>query len=622
MEGLPVQLQPSNLRPIAYRILSKKHGLNIKTDGLKKLTEIISHKFGSDWKGSKCQIYLEDIAKNWKNQDKGLFIDSEGLKEVVKQLDNEKKKEVVVNISNEEESNEMMIDNDFESNKENEEINWRDYFKVLNPNDLPNYKFDKVRKQFIIQPQPKLSNFLDSSNNYFQNRYNIIKDRLSRNDLFKKRNYQSISTIMEKQVNNEITIIKNVIGRDKQKFILFGLISKNHHGKIILEDSSDSIELNLTQANRVDDCYLNFGMFVIVEGIYSQFNEDSPNGLFYVSSISQPPSERRDNSLEVYGNIDFNNLNKENLDNLNHISKLNKDFKKKLSKLEKNLNNKIIVVGSNLFLDDLKIMANLKRFLNKIENDLVNDDDEFTPIAIVFVGSFISKPISPVNSSISSISDSELYKNNFNNFSTLLSNYTNIITRCKIVLIPGSNDPWQSSYSLGNSNLNYLPQKPIPEIFLNRLQRLLKDNLVIGWNPIKINYLSQDILIFKDELVRKFRRNELILDTEKVEGEVVSNDKTQNLSPSVKQSRKLVKTLLDQGSLQPFSKDLKLINPIYDNILRLEPLPNILILNDTNFSNFEINYNHCKVVNITGLSDKFGYLEYFPSTKKTKFNEV
>lgn len=641
MEGksLPVKLQPSNLRPIAYRILSKKHGLNIQTDGLKVLTEIISYRYGSDWKGQKSQGYLEEIAKLWKNQDRGLFIDGNGLKEVVKHMNNEDSKRSqspMTDLSNDDSNKENIDDNNdavVENTDSVDDLNWEDFFQVKNPNEQPNYKFDRNRKQFALQPRQNLSNFLQANVDYFNSRYNLIRDRLSRNEIFQKTNYQSISNIMEKRKNNEITIIKNIIGKNGSSFILFGLLLKNIQGNFILEDASDSIELNFDQAEKSHDAFYNEGMFLIIEGIYSQYNENTNNGIFHVVNIGHPTVEKRDVSMEHYGNLDFLNINKENLSNHNHINKISRSFKKKMSKLEKQLvNNKLIILGSNLYLDDLKVLKGLRRFFNKLELDLINEPTEVSnPISLVLIGSFTSKPINSHNSSVSTISNSESYKNNFNNLTNIIAEYPNIVSYIKFIMIPGPNDPWQSTYALGNSNINYLPQQNIPSIFLNRLERLLpKGHLKVGWNPVRINYLNQEIVIMKDDLINKFKRNEILLSHELNDSatnidlnddpSVISN----NIPLQIKQSRKLIKTLLDQGHLQPFNKDLKLINPIYDYSLRLEPIPNVLILTDASYQNFEVNYNGCRAINLTGvLTDNYiNYVEYYPATKEFKFKKV
>lgn len=42
-----------------------------------------------------------------------------------------------------------------------------------------------------------------------------------------------------------------MLGRDGQKFLLFGLLSKNSTDEYILEDSTGYIELNLNQAVKI-----------------------------------------------------------------------------------------------------------------------------------------------------------------------------------------------------------------------------------------------------------------------------------------------------------------------------------------------------------------------------------
>lgn len=639
--SLPIKLQSSNLRPVAYRVLSKKHGLNIKTDALKLLTELVSYKFGFDWKGQKCLQYLEDIAKAWKSQDRGIFIDADGLRQVSKEL---KTQDDVPEVAG---RRSTFVD---QANIE-EAIEWEEYFKIINPHEQMNFRFDRIRKQFsLIQDSHKLSACLKSSTEYFSNRYYLIVDRLSRNENFQKSSFSSISSINNSlnktSMTNEITLIKNVLGRDGSKFILFGLLSKNSNDDFVLEDATDYIELNLTQAFKTEGSYYCPGMFVIVEGIYSasggtSLSTNYMGGCFHVSNITHPPAEKRDIAMENYGHLDFLGIHQESKSKAlasNQILKIDRQLKKKLATLEKSLSNhRIIVLGSDCFLDDFKVLDGLKKLFLKLENEII-ENEEFKPLAIIMIGSFISAPLTPSNSSTTSITNSESYKSHFDKFATILSTYEYLIKNTKFVLIPGKNDPWQSTYSMGSLKLDVFPQRNIPKVFTNRLERLLpKGNLILGWNPLRINYLSQELVVIKDDFTSKFKRNDIVFDTDiemenerlakEKEGLRVENINTDeiHLSSKIKQARKLVKTLLDQGSLQPFMKNLKVIDPKYDYALRIEPLPNVIIINDANFENFEVTYNSCKVVNIsklTGSNRKLNYVEYYPSNKKFYFKEI
>ncbi|KAL6449721.1 DPB2 DNA polymerase epsilon subunit B [Candida maltosa Xu316] len=641
--SLPIKLQPSNLRPIAFRILSKKHGLNLNTDALKVLTDTIGHKFGTAWKGVKSQQYLEEIAKIWKVEDRGLFIDANGLKQIIKDMnsnEDEKRPE------NDNDGNEV----EAEDEEVEEEIDWKDYFKVIAPFQQPRSVFDKNRKQFDIvfskntgdDLLSRLSKNLPANIESYSIRYALISDRLSRNENFQKNSNVSISALHSMRngeaTSHEITLIKNMLGRDGKKFLLFGMLRKNSNDDYVLEDETDYIELNLTQTIKAPGSFYCPGMFLLVEGIYSASggnsnqDQDYIGGCFYVSNIGHPPSERREKSLEYYGNLDYLGIHRQVAPLMGEkITKISKKFKKKLINVERNLiNHKIIFIGSDLFLDNFKVLDKLKKFFQKLENSIIESDGDI-PIALIFTGSFTSTPVVPTNSSITNITNSETYKSNFDNFTNILSQYEHIVNNCKIILIPGKNDPWQSTYSLGSSSLDHFPQSSIPKVFINRLERLLpRGNLIVTWNPTRINYLSQEIVILKDELMTKLKRNDIVFDNdilmerEKLDKEAsISNQERINLviqnksdmhhlSSKTAQARKLVKTILDQGNLQPFPK---LTNAMYDYSLRVEPLPTILVLQDSSFGNFEVTYNGCKVINVGSMN----YMEYFPSSKECKF---
>ena len=90
--ALPVKIQPGLLRPLAYRVLSKKYGLNIKSDGLAALADYIGNRFGINWrKDSGTLKFLEQFATIWDQQERGLFIDKTGVEEVVKEVKEQSK---------------------------------------------------------------------------------------------------------------------------------------------------------------------------------------------------------------------------------------------------------------------------------------------------------------------------------------------------------------------------------------------------------------------------------------------------------------------------------------------------------------------------------------------------
>lgn len=191
--ALPIKLLPSNLRPLVFRTLTKKHGLNVNTEALSILTDTISLKFGFDWKSPQSQQFLEEIAKFWKLEDRGIFIDSNGLKVVLKEI---QKKDEIVQMQKAGRTN-TLVD---EAVEEDVQLQWEDYFQFVSPMNQPRSVFDKSRKHFDVyltkERLPLLSrltlntkSLVESQNNH----YYLIMDRLSRNENFQKASMTSIS---------------------------------------------------------------------------------------------------------------------------------------------------------------------------------------------------------------------------------------------------------------------------------------------------------------------------------------------------------------------------------------------------------------------------------------------
>ncbi|RCK66051.1 DNA polymerase epsilon subunit B [Candida viswanathii] len=587
--SLPIKLRPANLRPIAFRIFSKKHGLNVNTEALAVLTDVISYKFGTDWKSVRSQQYLEEIAKIWKVEDRGLFIDADGLKQIVKDL-NSKKKDDSESSTKAHRTDTIVDLPEPEGEIAEDDIDWRDYFKVLSPKDQPKSVFDTSRKQFDIIFKDKtdrsllgrLQENLPAKVNSYHNRYSLIRDRLSRNESFQKSSTMSISALNSmksgEKTSHEITLVKNMLGRDGHKFLLFGLLSKDANGEFILEDETDYIELNLTQTFKSPGSFYCLGMYFLVEGIYSasggSSNHDSNyiGGCFYVSNMGHPPSERRDKSLDYYGHLDFLGIHRQFSPVTGEkTTKITKKYRRMLVDKESESPHRRIVfaLGNTAHTDSMK------KLLQRLENSII-ESDENAPIAVVFTGS--NSP------------NKEIFKQ------SLDKQFPNLFTKLKIVVVAGD---------LVLSGIQS------PE-FLNRPRQ---PNTMLTQNPTTIAYLSQEIIVMKDQVMSQLRKGDLNFGSFEERTE-------QNLSSRTKQARKLVKTILDQGYLA-VGRGFGVVDLEYDHCFRLEPAPTMVVLHDMSFPQFDVTYNGCKVVNVaTQEGNQFTYMEYFPASKSCVFREA
>lgn len=748
---LPAHIQPAHLRPLAYRTLSKKFGLNIKSDGLAALARFIGERFGIDWKkNSETVKFLELFAQVWKQQERGLFVDGQGTKEVLAEIQEREKEKVstqraggngsgvVTGVPNHGGSKQSGLDRFFtkstglqtshrpaideaervdkagslsnhheesgtstadqgtytdndnstirdnpgsnaiktgddspmegiedhiaetesegeEEGTEDDRLDWRDYFKIINATDPQKFTYDPIKKQFVFNPSSTIDDKLIhysmdirlpnvmSQANLFPTRYYLTRDRLLRNEAFQNDDMfnplSSMISLQKELATNgvsadptgsymSITQIKNLLGRDGKNFLLLGLLVKSSTGNWALEDPSGSVELDISQAIPTTGLYFVPGCILLVEGIYFTVGNK-----FHVTSITHPPGERREVTLDTIGNLDFLGI-RGNLSQ-NYVAKLDTEFKVRLHFLERELeDHRIVILGGDIFLDKLSTFEALKRVLSRL-----NDDP---PIAIVFMGSFTSVPVHASTSS-RTVSYSSQYKNNFDTLASFLSNFENIVNDTTLIFVPGVNDPWSSLNGLGSAGL--LPQRPIPSYFTKRMNAVCK-HIKWGSNPTRIAYLPQEIVLFRDDLGARLKRHSVtfpmleeerqqkLLDLEGQLKELDVNERTKEIDKlvrsenqlpiDVQQSRKYVKTLIDQGHLSPFLTNVRPIIWDLDYSLTLHPIPSTLIICDSTIPKFDVTYNGCKVINPGRFMVKrrATYLTFKPSLRKSTSEEV
>lgn len=282
---LPVKIQPPLLRPLAYRVLSRKYGLSIKSDGLSALAEFVGTNIGANWRQGPATIkFLEQFAVVWKQQERGLFIDQSGVKEVIQEMKEREKVEWSHEHPTQHEENILGRTDDDENNSDDEmpiaadsslqnvslsspmrqpterdeykqpfkpesskALDWRDYFKVINASQQQRFSYNPHKMQFIFVPNKKqnglggIAGFLpdiEDKVQMFLTRYYLTNDRVMRNENFQNSDmFNPLSSMvsLQNELSNtnrqqqsssmSITPIKNLLGRDAQNFLLLGRCS-------------------------------------------------------------------------------------------------------------------------------------------------------------------------------------------------------------------------------------------------------------------------------------------------------------------------------------------------------------------------------------------------------------
>ncbi|PRT53409.1 DNA polymerase epsilon subunit B [Wickerhamiella sorbophila] len=579
---LPIKLTPSQVRPVAYRIMSKKHGLNLKSAALDVLASFLGNQFGADWRGAKAERFMDDLAKLWKDDDRGVFVDGEPLSRLIANLVNAQLSQ---------------------ANSETSErrFNFKDYFKVVNAQSQRQISYNHIKKHFELSQGGAPGRVLGPPNalvHIFPTRFHLLSDRIHRNDQFQARSYQ----------NNEesfvITKIKNLLGREKQEFFLFGHLLKNEDEWWLL-DNSGKIRLEFTpESTYAPGHYFTDGSFVLCYGV--------PLGdYFQVGTLGPPTVERREQTKDAYGNIDFYGITSSISSRLERIDP---DLEEILVAEEQRLDHRIILLGGDVYLDRRGTLDSLRNVLREISKN--------PPLILVIPGSFCSKPFQ--------IGDTSSYREAMNAFANILQGLPDLTSKTKIIMVPGENDPWQAMSSKGGTQV--WPLEPIPKLFTGRVERAAPD-IVFASNPCRICYLSQEIVISRDNFGQMLRHNSLpsaltasldttnghhVEETVVERGEILDLDEDMSSQRALMQMqsendilprhvdsvdsdesevRKVIATILDQCHLSPFSLSVRPVVWEYDMSLSLIQWPSSLILIDSTTPRFKNTYEGCQVSN-------------------------
>lgn len=676
---LPTELKPSVLRPVAYRILSKKHGLNIQSDALDALAKFIGHHYGAHWRqNQKTTLMIDAVGRLWKQQSRGGFVNGAGVNEIINEiLENEKRAKVKA--SNNEKSmildpdSSMVVDEEGDISmdtslalnfqvKTESVVDWMQYFTSVELNHYTGFKYDKRNKKFEYTPTatniavpsgklvlPRINNFVD----HFINKLYILRDRTMRNEYYSKSSDDQFKSYDKSVAPKTFTYIKNLLGRNDQRFALFGMITLNNLGIWQLQDDTDKIELVLDQCIFPQDSYFFEGNFLIVDGFHSVANK------FHVLSVNHPPCEQRPQTKQIFGNTDCQwpfNKNGTSVESFRGLLK---------NELQNHPDHKIVFLGGDLFLDNSMTLNLFKKTLDKLEEEIKvyqtakevaeETGTEFesggVPIGIVLIGSFFSKSITVTEgSSTNHLTNSNLYKSSFDNLALIMESYPNICEKCKLFIVPGEKDPWMSMVTKDSNAI--WPKIKIPQLFTTRLRRVVK-HLEFVSNPSRINYLGHEIAIVKDDLGSRLRRNDLTYLSKLTDEEIkramknypnsqltqfsqfqtATQDDPNSLeidklildeSPEDFESKKIVKTILDQGDLSPFVNKIRPISPNYWNAMNLTPLPHFILLSDKTSPTFIRNYKGCEFSNVGNflVNGHANYIEYYPDSKRSKHQRL
>ena len=587
---LAVQLSPAILRPLAFRTVTKKHDLTITSSSLQLLAAFIGKHCGTGWREEGlAERVLDEVAKAWKRNGGGVILDDtpdRKLADALKQLElcmvggrvdagrmsrtnsgmgggllgsrpslaSREDSQTSLGISG------LQVEDDLPANASDEESpssrqDARSYLKVISAFTQPRLSYSTTKKSLeTVTAPPSLFPPPSHKTALFRNRYNLIHQRLMRNESFQTPSFsttakssrllqRTTSSMTTVQQAYKITPISNLLGRSGSSHLLLGLLAiAPTTGDLALVDLTGSITLDLSSARPVpeDGAWFCPGMIVLIQGLYEEDGSNAGGGVggmiggrFFASSIGGPPAERRDVTLGIAGNsgdgsssimsagagfgwVDFLGVGSERAQGKAMRRVQQKILGTRHDDDEDNNNRKrrtkIAVLGE-CQLDSPRTLEAIRRILATYTTA---DSPEETPLSIVFMGNFVSKAVlAGAESSAGSIE----YKEHFNALASILAEFPTTLSRTTLIFIPGDNDPWASAFSAGAATP--LPRDKVPDLFTMRVRRAVTNaNAEAGklhgtgeaiWtsNPARISVFGprEDIVLFRDDLTGRLRRS-------------------------------------------------------------------------------------------------------------------
>ncbi|KAB8230556.1 DNA polymerase epsilon noncatalytic subunit [Aspergillus alliaceus] len=685
---LPILLPPSTLRPVAFRTFTRKHNLTISSSALQTLATFVGRNCGSGWREEGlAERVLDEVAKSWKKAGGGVIIEEgkgASLKTILQTIEgNMSGGRVIIGKAATPDDVSLRVLNQYrgrahldiqlspcaattledrEQGDSDLPAHPRSWIKVVDAFDIPRLTYNADKKYFeAAKSKPSLFPQPCHKTALFRDRYNVIYQRLLRNESFQVTLGSSSVALLSRPSSSfaanqcyKLTPIANLLGRSGTSHLLLGMLSVSPTGDLSLTDLTGSIALELSHARMIpeDGAWFAPGMIVLIDGIYEEEETmkgstlggnsgigGAIGGRFVGVSICGPPCERRDlslgtnkqNAAEVsssggFGWVDFLGVGSERAQGHRMRQIQAKCLRDLHGGKDGSRRTKIAIMGE-VNLDHVKTLDALKRLFG-LYSDLSLGE---RPTVFILIGNFVQKVMINGGGQAGGIE----YKEYFDSLAMILSEFPSLLQRSTFIFVPGDNDPWSSAFSAGAAAT--IPRQAVPELFTSRVKRAFATanaesdrsqtsepmgEAIWTTNPSHITLFGpvHDIAIVRDDISGRLRRNAISIGQD-MDNFTAIDDATGNqkdiaspgslteartprigaesysVSSAVHMSRKLVKTILDQGTMSPFPLSLRPILWDYASSLQLYPLPSSFILADPEAAPFCMTYEGCHVMN-------------------------
>ncbi|KAM0949149.1 putative DNA-directed DNA polymerase [Dioscorea sansibarensis] len=430
----------------------------------------------------------------------------------------------------------------------------RTALRVIDVFLVPRFRYDSIKRVFY-EHTGKLPIHGEAGDKaaVYRDRFQLLLQRLSRDKYFSR---PAFDTIMSDSDSYEITPIQSLIGCTGRRWIM-GVISQLEEGHFFLEDLTAAITSGFFVENTI----------IVAEG------ELLSNGTFQVNTCGFPPLEDRDTSLSLIMGLDFFGG-----------GILSSEETLRLSGLEKNAVNDMFVILSDIWLDNEETMEKLAVVLDGYNTV------EVVPSLFILMGNFCSRPCNLAFNSFSSL------RLQFGKLGEMISANARLKEQSRFLFIPGPDDAGPSKV---------LPRCALPKYLTEELEERVP-NAIFSSNPCRIKFYTQEIVLFRQDLLYRMRRSSLI-------------------PPSTEETsdpfEHLVATITHQSHLCPLPLTVQPIIWNYDHCLRLYPTPHTIVLGDRSEQK-AFKYTGITCFNPGSFSNDSTFAAYRPSTQEVELSAL
>ncbi|KAL7676585.1 hypothetical protein ACOME3_002834 [Neoechinorhynchus agilis] len=455
-----------------------------------------------------------------------------------------------------------------------------DIVKIYDAHDIPLYKYDPQTNKFIRTEKLSTTDndrVDDERPEMFIQRLSIARKRMERHVIWNEHHRgtqpaPSFCLVKVEGIQSSGSI--NVPSNEKRLIVIGCLLSKGE-GKYAIEDETGVLDISGFDSAEFHAGFYSENTIIIVEGVYI-------NDELQVRSVGLPPPEPIDMARRSSGNINF----------------------LKQRKFEKSSGDHMIMFFSDVRVDQSEVMAKLDAMLQKCSTDQTT-----IPAVLILIGDFIDPNLKRSDRL-------KAFKDATDKLWDVLVKHEKIYRECKIILIPGPNDPGPPA--------NLYPRFPhstIPSLESHHaIDGCNGSKLILHSNPLWLTFFTRTIVVFRYELTEAMIRNSL----------------HKPKSEKSELYRDVVRTMLSQSHLLPLPQQSQmglkaLIIPSLDHTFRLYPcVPDLVVLADK-FSTFvydpaadEELQERLPIFANPGPFDanKFTFLAYYPFRNESELCQV